>query len=109
LLKAKGKSTASQTAWGLIALLAAAGPDDPAVAHALEWLVSHQNEDGTWDEDEFTGTGFPCVFYLKYHLYRNSFPLYALARYSNMRNAQSRFIGVQIPAKEIEHENGHWG
>jgi len=108
-LKAKGKSTASQTAWALIGLLATVGPDDAAVARAVAWLVSHQNEDGTWDEDEFTGTGFPRVFYLKYHLYRNSFPLYALARYDNSRKGRQRFLGVQIPAADIEHPNGHWG
>ncbi len=73
------------------------------------WLVSHQNPDGTWDEEEFTGTGFPCVFYLKYHLYRNSFPLYALARYDNMRKGRRKFIGVQVPAEEIQNRNGHWG
>jgi squalene-hopene/tetraprenyl-beta-curcumene cyclase len=108
-LKGKGKSTASQTAWGLIGLLAAVGPNDPAVERAVNWLVSHQNQDGTWDEEEFTGTGFPCVFYLKYHLYRNSFPLYALARYDNMRKGRRRFTGVQVPAEEIQNRNGHWG
>ena len=107
--KAKGKSTASQTAWGLIGLLAVVGPDDPAAARAAEWLFSHQNEDGTWDEDEFTGTGFPRVFYLKYHLYRNSFPLYALARYDNLSKGRSRFIGTRVDAAEIEHPDGHWG
>ena len=81
--KGQGNSTASQTAWGLIGLLAAAGPDDPASSKAAEYLVTQQNEDGSWDESEFTGTGFPCVFYLKYHLYRNSFPVYALARFHN--------------------------
>jgi squalene-hopene/tetraprenyl-beta-curcumene cyclase len=84
--KGVGKSTASQTAWGLIGLLATVGPEDPSAMRAVAWLTEHQNEDGSWDEDQFTGTGFPCVFYLKYHLYRNSFPLYALARYRNMRN-----------------------
>jgi squalene-hopene/tetraprenyl-beta-curcumene cyclase len=108
-LKGQGKSTASQTAWGLIGLLAAVGPNDPAVERAVNWLVSHQNQDGTWDEEEFTGTGFPCVFYLKYHLYRNSFPLYALARYDNMRKGRRRFTGVQVPAEEIQNRNGHWG
>jgi len=81
--KGRGNSTASQTAWGLIGLLAAAGPDDPASSKAAEYLVTQQNEDGSWDESDFTGTGFPCVFYLKYHLYRNSFPVYALARFHN--------------------------
>ena len=110
--KAKGKSTASQTAWGLIGLLAVGGPDavnDAAVQHAVAWLVSHQNEDGTWDEEEFTGTGFPRVFYLKYHLYRNSFPLYALARYDNLRNGRKRFLGVQVRPEEIEQEDSSWG
>lgn len=108
-LKAKGKSTASQTAWALIGLLAVGGPDDPAVERAIEWLVNHQNSDGTWDEDDFTGTGFPCVFYLKYHYYRNSFPLYALARFDNLRKGRRKFAGVRVHPEEIEHRNGHWG
>ena len=91
--KAKGKSTPSQTAWGLIGLLAVAGADDPAVERAVEWLLAHQSEDGSWEEEEFTGTGFPCVFYLKYHLYRNSFPLYALARYDNLRKGTAAVRG----------------
>jgi len=108
-LKAKGASTASQTAWGLIGLLAVVGADDPAVERAVSWLISHQNDDGTWDEDEFTGTGFPQVFYLKYHLYRNSFPLYALARYDNLRTGRPRHVGARIAASEIERKNGFWG
>jgi squalene-hopene/tetraprenyl-beta-curcumene cyclase len=107
--KGRGKSTASQTAWGLIGLLAVSGPHDAAVERAVEWLVAHQNADGTWDEAEFTGTGFPCVFYLKYHLYRNSFPLYALARYDNLRKGRRKFAGVQVRPEEIEHRNRHWG
>jgi len=111
-LKGQGKSTASQTAWGLIGLLAVGGPSavhDPAVERAVKWLVSHQNQDGTWDESEFTGTGFPQVFYLKYHLYRNSFPLYALARYDNLLRNRPRFAGIQIRPEEIEHADGYWG
>jgi squalene-hopene/tetraprenyl-beta-curcumene cyclase len=103
-LKGKGTSTASQTAWGLIGLLAVVGPHDPSVERAVQWLVEQQNEDGSWDEEEFTGTGFPCVFYLRYHLYRNSFPLYALARYDNMRKGRRRFCSVQIPPEEIRHQ-----
>jgi squalene-hopene/tetraprenyl-beta-curcumene cyclase len=106
-LKAKGKSTASQTAWGLIGLLAVDGANDPAVERAVDWLVSHQNDDGTWDEPEFTGTGFPQVFYLKYHLYRNSFPLYALARYDNLRQGRQKFIGVQVSAEQMPPAIGH--
>jgi squalene-hopene/tetraprenyl-beta-curcumene cyclase len=87
--KGQGSSTASQTAWGLIGLLAGAGPNDSSVTKAVSYLVHRQQEDGSWSEPEFTGTGFPGVFYLKYHLYRNSFPVYALARFSNQsRNAQ---------------------
>ncbi|HXW61827.1 MAG TPA: squalene--hopene cyclase [Candidatus Acidoferrales bacterium] len=108
-LKSDGESTASQTAWGLIGLLAAVSPADPAVGRAVDWLISRQNEDGTWDEDTFTGTGFPKVFYLKYHLYRNSFPLYALARYDNLRHGRRRFIGTQVLASKIEHPNGYGG
>lgn len=108
-LKAKGKSTASQTAWALIGLLAVTGPNDHAVERAVEWLIHNQNPDGTWDEDEFTGTGFPCVFYLKYHYYRNSFPLYALARYENLRKGRKKYAGVQIRPEEMQHRNGHWG
>ncbi|MGH9572990.1 MAG: squalene--hopene cyclase [Candidatus Acidiferrales bacterium] len=102
-LKAKGASTASQTAWGLIGLLAVVEPDDPAVERAVAWLAQHQNADGSWDESEFTGTGFPRVFYLKYHLYRNSFPLYALARYDNLRKQRRRFLAVQFPSGEFDH------
>ena len=79
--KGRGESTASQTAWGTMALLAAVGPSDPAVGSGIRWLVDHQAEDGSWDEPFYTGTGFPRVFYLKYHLYRLYFPLMALARY----------------------------
>ena len=105
-LKGRGASTASQTAWALIGLLATIDPNDPATERAAAWLVSHQNEDGSWDEDEFTGTGFPCVFYLKYHLYRNSFPLYALARYDNLKKGRTRFSGVRVGADEIRQGAG---
>ncbi|MGH9354616.1 MAG: squalene--hopene cyclase, partial [Terriglobia bacterium] len=82
-LKGKGESTASQTAWGLIGLLAAGSSRDPAAVTAAQYLLDHQNSDGSWDEEAWTGTGFPRVFYLKYNLYRISFPLYALARFHN--------------------------
>ncbi len=92
-LKGKGESTASQTAWGLIGLLAAGSPSEPAVARAVQYLLDDQNADGTWDENLWTGTGFPRVFYLKYHLYRTSFPLYALARYRNLLARHVQFGG----------------
>jgi squalene-hopene/tetraprenyl-beta-curcumene cyclase len=80
----QGPSTASQTAWGLIGLLAAGTVGDPSVERAVEYLLAEQNRDGSWDEHGTTGTGFPCVFYLKYHLYRQSFPLYGLARFRTL-------------------------
>jgi squalene-hopene/tetraprenyl-beta-curcumene cyclase len=73
-LKGKGVSTPSQTAWGLIGLLAAGWRDQPAVTNGVEYLLERQSEDGSWEESEFTGTDFPCAFYLKYHLYRVYFP-----------------------------------
>jgi squalene-hopene/tetraprenyl-beta-curcumene cyclase len=80
----RGPSTASQTAWALIALLAA-GERTPAVDRGVAWLVGEQNADGTWDEPYFTGTGFPGDFYINYHLYRLVFPIAALGRYLEER------------------------
>ena len=80
-LKGKGPSTASQTAWGVMGLLAACEPTDPAIQSGIRWLIDQQGADGNWEERWFTGTGFPKVFYLKYHMYRLYFPLTALARY----------------------------
>ncbi len=83
-LKAIGKSTPSQTAWALLALITAGEVESDAVKRGIKFLLTHQQEDGSWDEIEFTATGFPKVFYLKYHMYRNYFPLMALGRYRNL-------------------------
>ena len=91
-------------AWGLIGLLAASEPEDPAIARAVNHLVAQQESNGSWAENEFTGTGFPCVFYLKYHLYRNYFPLYALARYRNAANRTAQFCGLQLRPEEFERQ-----
>ncbi|MBD2104900.1 squalene--hopene cyclase [Leptolyngbya sp. FACHB-261] len=80
-LKGQGVSTASQTAWALIGLLAAGQAQSRAVERGIVYLLDTQRSDGTWDESEFTGTGFPGHFYLKYHLYQQHFPLTALGRY----------------------------
>ena len=84
-LKGKGDSTASQTAWALIGLIAAGEATDKLAIDSIEkginYLLETQKLDGTWDEEYFTGTGFPCHFYLKYHLYQQYFPLMALGRY----------------------------
>jgi squalene-hopene/tetraprenyl-beta-curcumene cyclase len=104
--KGQGTSTASQTAWGLIGLLASAGTEDPAVAKAVNYLVHRQQADGSWSEPEFTGTGFPGVFYLKYHLYRNSFPVYALARYSNQSRKAEEYCAVKFQPGEFRLRSG---
>jgi len=104
--KGQGNSTASQTAWGLIGLLAGAETGDPAIQKAAGYLVQQQNEDGSWSEDEFTGTGFPCVFYLKYHLYRNSFPLYALARFRNQAHEVQQYRGLTFQPGEFRLRSG---
>jgi squalene-hopene/tetraprenyl-beta-curcumene cyclase len=78
----RGESTASQTAWALLALLAAGGADaEQAADRGVEWLAANQSPEGTWDEPQFTGTGFPGDFYINYHLYRLTFPVSALGRY----------------------------
>ncbi|MFI8207628.1 squalene--hopene cyclase [Streptomyces sp. NPDC085937] len=77
----RGASTASQTAWALMALLAAGERDSTAVERGIAWLAATQREDGSWDEPYFTGTGFPWDFSINYHLYRQVFPLTALGRY----------------------------
>ncbi|MCP3471142.1 squalene--hopene cyclase [Bradyrhizobium sp. CCGUVB1N3] len=87
-------STASQTAWALLALMAAGEVDHPAVVRGVEYLIATQNEKGLWDEQRYTATGFPRVFYLRYHGYPKFFPLWALARYRNLRNTNSRVVGV---------------
>jgi len=104
--KGQGVSTPSQTAWGLIGLLAAADPGDPAIAKTAEYLVRQQNSDGSWSESEFTGTGFPCVFYLKYHLYRNSFPVYALARFHRQAQQSQEFLAFQFRPEEFRLRSG---
>jgi squalene-hopene/tetraprenyl-beta-curcumene cyclase len=104
--KGQGNSTASQTAWGLIGLLAGAQPNDSAVQKAVSYLIHGQNTDGSWSEAEFTGTGFPGVFYLKYHLYRNSFPLYALARFRNQVQGPHEYCALKFQPAEFRLRSG---
>jgi squalene-hopene/tetraprenyl-beta-curcumene cyclase len=82
-LRGKGKSTYSQTAWAVMGLLEADAGESPAAKRGAQYLVKHQKKNGSWNENEFTGTGFPVHFYIKYHLYQIFFPLMALARYRN--------------------------
>ena len=81
-LAGRGKSTASQTAWALLALLAGEDAISPQLERAVEYLLRTQREDGFWWEDEFTGTGFPKHFYLRYWMYRAYFPLMALGQFA---------------------------
>ena len=104
--KGEGPSTASQTAWGLIGLLAGADLNDPAIGKAVSYLVHQQQEDGSWGEPDFTGTGFPGVFYLKYHLYRNSFPVYALARYANHLHRPDEYVALKLRPSEFRLRSG---
>lgn len=87
-LKGQGPSTASQTAWALIGLLAAGEATGTfareAIDRGIQYLIDTQQSDGTWDEQEFTGTGFPCHFYLRYLLYSQTFPLMALGGYQRL-------------------------
>jgi squalene-hopene/tetraprenyl-beta-curcumene cyclase len=84
VFKGQGPSTASQTAWAVMGLCAFDDPSRPSVRNGIDYLLRMQNGDGSWTEAEATGTGFPRVFYLKYDMYRNSWPLLALATYRNL-------------------------
>jgi len=85
-------STASQTAWALLGLMATGDVDDPAVERGIKYLLQSQGNDGFWDEERYTATGFPRVFYLRYHGYPQYFPLWALARYRNLTARNDRAV-----------------
>jgi squalene-hopene/tetraprenyl-beta-curcumene cyclase len=85
-------STASQTAWALIGLMAAGEIDHPSVARGIAWLQRMQGADGLWQQDHYTGGGFPRVFYLRYHGYPKFFPLWALARFRNLKRSNTRTV-----------------
>jgi squalene-hopene/tetraprenyl-beta-curcumene cyclase len=89
-------STASQTAWALLAMMAAGKVGHPAVVRGIEYLINRQNHEGIWDEPWFTAVGFPRVFYLRYHGYRVFFPLWALARYRRLVAGNSRKVPFGI-------------
>jgi len=83
--KGIGPSTASQTAWALMGLISAGDMDSPETARGIHYLLNNQEADGTWDEQWYTGTGFPRVFYLRYHYYCHYFPLLALGMYARRK------------------------
>jgi squalene-hopene/tetraprenyl-beta-curcumene cyclase len=85
-------STSSQTAWALLSLMATGDVGHPAVRRGIEYLGRTQGADGLWEEDLFTATGFPRVFYLRYHGYRKFFPLWAMARYRNLTSRNKHTV-----------------
>src|SRR5206468_1677174 len=98
VFKGRGPSTASQTAWAVMGSCAFGDPERPSVKRGIEYLIRTQNDDGSWTEAETTGTGFPKVFYLKYDMYRNAWPLLAFATY--------RQIVAQAAARKNGDVNG---
>ena len=89
-------STPSQTAWALLGLMAAGEVDHPAVARGIAYLQATQIKNGLWEEARFTATGFPRVFYLRYHGYAKFFPLWALSRFRNLQRANSKLVHVGL-------------
>lgn len=94
----KGESTPAQTAWALMALMSAGVTDSFSVARGAQFLLRRQMKDGSWEEVRHTGTGFPGVFYLRYHWYCQYFPLWALAMYRNLRSRG------KMRADEVRHQ-----
>jgi squalene-hopene/tetraprenyl-beta-curcumene cyclase len=101
--KIQGESTPTQTAWALLGLFATGDYETASVRDGVRYLLESQNGDGSWTEDLFTGTGFPRVFYLKYQLYPQYFPLMALAKYQTYVREHSRAAGTRNGGT---HRNG---
>ena len=97
VLRGKGESTASQTAWALLALMAVGEAETSQVTRGIDYLIRTQNDDGEWDEELYTGTGFPRVFYLRYHGYSKYFPVWTLAMYARLR--------AGLPTRQVEIMN----
>jgi len=103
-----GKSTASQTAWAVLTLQLAGVPDHPATRRGLTFLCQRQRRDGTWEEPECTGTGFPRDFYINYHLYRHLFPTMALANATlRQRDSPPRPVQGESQCHPELLEGGH--
>ncbi|MEY2407638.1 MAG: squalene-hopene/tetraprenyl-beta-curcumene cyclase [Verrucomicrobiota bacterium] len=101
VFKGQGPSTASQTAWAVMGLCAFDDPDNEYLRRGIDYLVRTQNDDGSWSEDEITGTGFPKVFYLKYDMYRNSWPLLALATFRKLLERQGARQNGHVDAPAV--------
>jgi len=104
-LKGTGEPTPSQTAWAALGLIAAGRARSSAVRRGIDYLLHTQRPDGSWDESPFTGTGFPRVFYLRYHFYRVYFPLMAIARFKAVAGRElgqtSAALACRIPAQPL--------
>ena len=85
-------STASQTGWALLGLMAVGEVECEAVVNGVSWLTKNQQDDGLWAQAMYTGGGFPRVFYLRYHGYPQYFPLWTLARYRNLKRSNARKV-----------------
>jgi len=92
----KAPSTPSQTAWALLGLMAAGEIDHPAVARGIDYLSRTQGTDGLWDEPRFTAVGFPRIFYLRYHGYAKFFPVWAMARYRNLKTSNAPAVSFGL-------------
>ncbi len=92
----RAPSSASQTAWAVLGLMASGDVNHPAVARGIRYLQDTQGADGLWPEEEYTGGGFPRVFYLRYHGYPKFFPLWAVARYRNLKLGNSRRVAYGL-------------
>ena len=110
LQKGIGPSTPSQTAWALLGLLAGGDVRSDSVAKGVRWLIDRQHEDGSWDElvpgrngeSYYTGTGFPRVFYLGYHLYKQYFPLLALTTYKRAMETGIGCTAVEFAVSPVQ-------
>jgi len=108
VFKGQGPSTASQTAWAVMGLCAFGDPERPSLKRGIEYLIKTQNADGSWTELETTGTGFPKVFYLKYDMYRNAWPLLAFATYKKILmkaqvNGHERVVPQAVAGNTRQH------
>ena len=86
------ESTPSQTSWAVLALMAVGEVDNPAVKRGIDYIMAAKNEAGKWEEPWFTAVGFPRIFYLRYHGYSSFFPIWALARFKNLKASNSNSV-----------------
>jgi squalene-hopene/tetraprenyl-beta-curcumene cyclase len=104
--KGQGPSTPSQTAWALVSLFATGDRDSESVRRGVGYLLAKQQYDGSWKDDHWTATGFPKVFYLRYHLYATVFPLRALALYERQGTAAATTVGELTAGGPLRGDHG---